>query len=451
MIITKKAIPRRDVLRGLGVSLALPLLDSMVPAFTSLGAAAKPVKRLGVVYVPNGVVMKNWSPATEGAFELTPTLQPLAPYKDRLLVLSGLNSKPPAIGLTGGNIGVHARAATRFLTDVPPKHTNNAEIHAGVSMDQMVARHTGQETQLSSLELALEGRDFAGSCDVGYSCAYSNTISWNSPTTPLPMEHNPRVVFERLFGDAGSTDASARLARVQKDRSLLDSVTEKANRLGSRIGATDRAKLGEYLEAVRDIERRIQRAEQQNGELPLVDQPSGIPAAFADHVKLMFDLQVLAYQSDLTRVITLMLGREISGRTFPEIGVHEAHHPTSHHNNDQTKLANLAKINAYHATLFSYYVNKLAATPDGDGTLLDNMLLIYGYGMADGNAHAPSNLPIVLLGGGAGTLKGGRHLRFPAETPLANLHLTLLDKLGYPIDEIGDSSGKADLDTLSGV
>jgi hypothetical protein len=451
MIITKKAIPRRTVLRGLGASLALPLLDSMVPAFGSLRAAAAPVRRLGVVYVPNGVVMKNWTPATEGAFEMPPTLEPLSPYKDRLLVLSGLNSKPPS-GLTGANIGVHARASTRFLTDVPPKHTNNAEIHAGVSMDQIYARRAAEQTQLASLELSLEGRDFAGSCDVGYSCAYSNTISWSSATTPLPMEHNPRVVFERLFGDAGSTEASARLARVQKDRSLLDSITEKANRLGQRVGAGDRAKLSEYLEAVRDIERRIQRAEQQSStELPLVDQPSGIPAAFADHVKLMFDLQVLAFQCDLTRVITLMLGREISGRTFPEIGVHEAHHPTSHHNNDQTKLANLAKINAYHATLFSYYVNKLAATPDGDGTLLDHLVLIYGYGMADGNAHAPTNLPILVLGGGAGTLKGGRHLRFPAETPLANLHLTLLDKLGVPIDKIGDSTGKVDVDTLSGV
>jgi len=450
MVITKMAIPRRTVLRGLGATLALPLLDSMVPAFASAQSAGAAVKRLGVVYVPNGVVMKNWTPAAEGALELSPTLEPLAPYKDRVLVLSGLNSKPPA-GLTGANIGVHARAATRFLTDVPPKHTNNAEIHAGVSMDQMFAKQAGQHTQLASLELALEGRDFAGSCDVGYSCAYSNTIAWSSPTTPLPMEHNPRVVFERLFGDGGSTDAEARLARIRKDRSLLDSVTEKANSLGRRVGAADRLKLNEYLEAIRDIERRIQRAEQQNSALPLVDQPAGIPAAFADHVKLMFDLQVLAYQCDLTRVITLMLGREISGRTFPEIGVHEAHHPTSHHNNDQVKLANLAKINAYHASLFSYYVAKLAATPDGDGSMLDHMLLMYGYGMADGNAHAPSNLPILVLGGGGGTLKGNRHLKFAAETPLANLHLTLLDKLGVPIDNIGDSNGKANLDTLSGV
>jgi hypothetical protein len=450
MIITKMSIPRRTVLRGLGASLALPLLDAMVPAFASAQNAATPVKRLGVVYVPNGVVMKNWTPATEGAFEMSPTLAPLAPYQDRVLVLSGLNSKPPA-GLTGANIGVHARAATRFLTDVPPKHTNNAEIHAGVSMDQMYAKVAGQHTQLASLELSLEGRDFAGSCDVGYSCAYSNTIAWSSPTTPLPMEHNPRVVFERLFGDGGSTEPGARLSRIRKDRSLLDSITDKANRLGRRVGTSDRAKLAEYLEAVRDIERRIARAEQQNAALPLVDQPDGIPTAFADHVKLMFDLQVLAYQTDLTRVITLMLGREISGRTFPEIGVHEAHHPTSHHNNDQVKLGNLAKINAYHASLFSYYVEKLAKTADGDGTLLDHLTLIYGYGMADGNAHAPSNLPILVLGGGSGTLKGGRHLRFPAETPLANLHLTLLDKLGVPIERIGDSNGKADLDTLSGV
>ena len=445
MIVTGKALSRRTVLRGIGASVALPLLDSMVPAFGALArAATTPVGRLGVVYVPNGVVMKNWTPAADGpAFEVPLTLQPLVPYRDRLLVLSGLSSTPPDDGLTGGNIGVHARASTRFLTDVPPRHVQNTEIHAGISMDQIAARELGQHTQLASLELALDGRDFAGSCDVGYSCVYNNTIAWRSDTTPLPMENNPRVVFERLFGSSGTTDPGERLARIEKNRSLLDSVTEKVAQLQKGIGARDRAKLNQYLDAIRDIERRIQNAEAQSAqEIPVVEQPAGIPAAFEDHATLMFDLQVLAYQCDLTRVITFMMGREISGRTFPQIGVHEAHHPVSHHNNDPVKLANLAKINAYHAKLFAYYVNKLHSTPDGDGSLLDHMILVYGYGMADGNAHAPSNLPMLLLGG-ARQFKGGRHLRYPTDTPLANLHLTLLDKLGVPtVEHIGDSTGR---------
>jgi hypothetical protein len=307
-------------------------------------------------------------------------------------------------------------------------------------MDQIAARELGQHTQLASLELALDGRDFAGSCDVGYSCVYNNTIAWRSDTTPLPMENNPRVVFERLFGNSGTTDTSERLARIQKNRSLLDSVTGKIAQLQQRIGPRDRAKLTEYLDAIRDVERRIKNAEEQSAQqIPVVDQPAGIPAAFEDHATLMFDLQVLAYQSDLTRVITFMMGREISGRTFPQIGVHEAHHPVSHHNNDPVKLENLAKINAYHAKLFAYYVNKLQSTPDGDGSLLDHMILMYGYGMADGNAHAPSNLPVLLLG----DLKGGRHLRYATDTPLANLHLAVLDRLGVPtVERIGDSTGR---------
>jgi hypothetical protein len=446
MSVTGKALSRRTILRGIGASVALPFLDSMIPAFSSTArAAARPVSRLGVVYVPNGVVMKNWTPTAEGAdFEVPLTLQPLAAHRERMLVLSGLSSTPPADGLSGGNIGVHARASTRFLTDVPPKHVQNAEIHAGISMDQIAARELGQHTQLASLELALDGRDFAGSCDVGYSCVYNNTIAWRSDTNPLPMENNPRVVFERLFGNSGTTDPAERLARVEKNRSLLDSVTEKVARLQTQIGPRDRAKLTEYLDAIRDVERRIQNAEVQGAqEIPVVEQPAGIPAAFEDHAMLMFDLQVLAYQCDLTRVMTFMLGREISGRTFPQIGVHEAHHPVSHHNNDPGKLANLAKINEYHARLFSYYVDKLQATPDGDGSLLDHMILMYGYGMADGNAHAPSNLPVVVLGGASGQLKGGRHVRYAADTPLANLHLALLDKLGVPtVERIGDSTGR---------
>jgi Protein of unknown function (DUF1552) len=444
MVITKMAIPRRTVLRGIGATLALPLLDSMVPAFASTQSAATPVKRLGVVYVPNGVVMKNWTPATEGAFELSPTLAPLAPYKDRLLVFSGLNSKPPA-GLTGANIGVHARAATRFLTDVPPKHTNNAEILAGVSMDQMYAKQAGQHTQLASLELALEGRDFAGSCDVGYSCAYSNTISWNSPTTPLPMEHNPRVVFERLFGDGGSTE-EARLARIRKDRSLLDSVTDKANSLGRRIGASDRAKLSEYLEAVRDIERRIQRAEQQNSTLPVVDQPAGIPAAFADHVKLMFDLQVLAFASDTTRVFAFKLGRDASNRVYPDSGVTTAFHSASHHQDREDRILQFAKINRYHVGMVPYFLKKLQDTPDGDSNLLQNSLVVYGSPMGNSNVHNHKRCPLFLAGHASGQLKGGLNLKAADGTPMANVMLSIAHKLGLDdVDTFGDSTGAFEL------
>jgi hypothetical protein len=307
-------------------------------------------------------------------------------------------------------------------------------------MDQYAAKELGQYTQLASLELALEGRDFTGSCDIGLSCAYTNTISWRSPTTPLPMENNPRVVFERLFGDSGTTNPAARLARIKTDRSILDSVTEKTADLGRRLGARDRGKLGEYLEAVRDIERRIQKAEEQSArELPVVDQPAGIPARYDDHAKLMFDIQVLAYQSDLTRIITFMMGRELSGRTYPEIGVFDAHHPTSHHQNDPAKIETVTQINTFHASLFAYYLEKLRSTPDGDGSLLDHMMIIYGAGMSDSNAHSLSTLPIMVAGGGAGQLKGGRHLKYSDDTPLANLHLTLLDKLGVHIEKIGNS------------
>ncbi len=444
MIVMKKALPRRTLLRGIGATLALPLLDSMVPAFAAADTAATPVKRLGVVYVPNGMTMKQWTPDAEGAgFEFTPLLKPLEPYRDRILVLSGLNSTPPPE--LSGAAGVHSRASTRFLTDVPPKRSDTSDVEAGVSVDQLVAKEFGRETQLASLELAIEGRDLAGSCDIGFSCAYTNTISWRGVKTPLPMENDPRVVFERMFGDSSSTDWAQRLlAQIAADRSILDSVTGRIAELRQRIGARDRDKLAEYLEAVRDIERRIQRAEEQSGQqLPLVQQPGGIPASFEDHVKLMFDLQVLAYQTDLTRVITFMFGRELSGRTFPELGVVESHHATSHHQNDATKLANLFKIKAFHSTLFAYYVEKLRSTPDGDGSLLDHLLIVYGAGMADSNQHATANLPLLLVGGGIGREPGGRHLKYPSGTPLANLHLTLLDRLGVPtVERIGDSTGR---------
>ena len=448
MIISKKAIPRRTVLRGMGAALALPLLDSMVPALSALQKTpARPLRRFGVIYVPNGMMMDRWTPAAEGpGFELKTIMEPLAPYRGRFSVLSGLSSKPPAAIPGGGN---HARASTRFLTDVPPKLTQNTELQAGISVDQIAARAIGRDTQLTSLELSLDGRDFAGSCDVGFSCAYTNTIAWRDEHTPLPMENNPRVLFERMFGDGGSTNPAGRKARFQEERSILDAVRDQAASLQRGLDGRDRAKVEQYLEATRDIERRIQRAEAQTREdLPRVDQPPGIPASFEEHAKLMFDLQVLAYQTDLTRVITFMIGRELSGRPYPEIGVNDGHHPTSHHQNDPEKLAKLAKINTLHTTLFAYYLQKLASTPDGDGSLLDHLLLMYGAGMSDSQLHAYSNLPLLLAGGG---VKGGRHVKYPADTPLANLHLTVLDRLGVPVESIGDSTQPLDGETLFGV
>jgi hypothetical protein len=448
MMISKKAIPRRTVLRGIGATLALPLLDGMVPALTALGkTAAKPINRFGVVYVPNGMIMPNWTPAAEGAaFELTPTLGPLAPFREQLLVVSGLNCIPTP-GRPGG---AHAKATTRFLTDVSPP-TSETKLDAGISLDQIVAAELGKFTQLASLELAIESGDTAGACDQGFACAYTNTISWRSANTPLPTQNNPRAVFERLFGDSGSTDRNVRLARMQHERSVLDSVTQEVAHLRRALGQGDGAKLTEYLEAIRDVERRIQMAEAQSGqELPVIEHPGGIPATFDDHVRLMFDLEVLAYQCDLTRVITFMMGREFSGVTYPQIGVPDAHHPISHHQNEAEKVAKVAKINAYHVGLFAYLLDKLRSTPDGDGSLLDHMTMMYGAGMADSNAHSPLNIPLVLAGGGAGHLKGGRHIRYQ-DMPLANLHLTLLDKFGVQWDRIGDSTGRLDDRQLTGV
>jgi len=441
MIITKMSVPRRTFLRGMGATLALPLLDAMVPALHAVAkSAAAPVRRLGVIYVPNGMAMQHWTPTTEGsAFDLPPVLQPLAPFRERLLIVSGLN------GPAGG--GTHTGASTRFLTGVRAETDGTA----AVSMDQMVARELGQQTQLASLELALDGRDNSGTCEGKYICAFTNTISWRSRATPLPMENNPRVVFERLFGDSGSTDQKQRLRALRTDRSILDSVSETVAGLQQKLGPGDRRKIQEYLEAVRDLERRIQKAEEQSGkELTPVDQPAGVPATFEEHAKLMFDLQVLAYQCDLTRVITFMMGREFSGRTYPEIGVPEAHHPLSHHQNDPTKIASLAKVNTYHTTLLNYYLDKLNATADGEGSLLDHLTLMYGAGMSDSNAHDYHRLPVLLVGGAAGQLKGGRHLKY-ADGTWANLLVTVMNKVGVRVDRIGDSTGSLDVEALSGI
>jgi len=433
MIITKKAISRRAMLRGTGAALALPLLDSMVPAL----AQVKSNKRLGIVYVPNGMRMDHWTPGTAGSgFELPSILKPMEPYRKQIKILSGL------VGADGE--GPHARASTRYLTGVASKRDNGSNLQASISMDQIAGRLLGRETQLATLELAIDGRDFAGSCDEGFSCAYTNTISWANETTPLPMENNPRAVFERLFGDSGSTDPKVRQARLTKDASLLDSVTERASELSRQIGAADQSKLNQYLEAVRDVERRIQMAESQSDrELPVVDQPAGIPDTFREHAKLMFDMMALAYETDMTRVATFMMGREITGRTYAEIDVPDAHHPISHHQRDPIKLEKLLKINQYHMTFFAEFLERLRSTPDIDGSLLDNSMIVYGAGMADSNSHYSRDLPVLLAGGAAGGAgQGGRHSRYPENTPLTNLHLTLLDELGVGVESLGDSTGR---------
>ncbi len=446
MFVSRKAIPRRTVLRSMGAMLALPLLDSMVPALSALAqTAAKPVNRFGVMYVPNGMIMKNYLPLIEGTgFELTPTLSALAPFRNDILVLSGLECIPTP-GRPGG---AHAKASTRFLTNVSPP-LSETWLDAGISMDQMLAQQTGKATQLASLELAIESSETAGACDTGFACPYTNTISWKTANTPLPTQNNPRVIFERLFGDSESTDPKVRLARLRGQRSILDSVSEEVAHLQGALPQSDRTKLTEYLDAIRNVEQRIQIAEEQSDqELPLVAHPPGIPGNWEDHVRLMFDLQVLAYQCDLTRVITLMVGHEHSGMTFPQIGVPDAHHPISHHQQEPEKVAKVAKINAYHVKMFTYLLEKLRATPDGDGTLLDHVTLMYGAGMADSNSHSPIDIPMILAGGGAGHLKGGRHIRFK-NTPLANLHLTLLDQFGVQVERIGDSTGRVDPKILS--
>jgi hypothetical protein len=448
MMIFKKAIPRRTMLRGVGASIALPLLDGMIPAFAApADVAAKTPARFSVVYIPNGVILENWTPAEEGAaYKLTPILEPLAAFRDRFVVLSGLSNNGPS-RLVGKDPGGHPTASGTYLTGVYPKNNTGSELHVATSMDQIVAKEFGKHTQLASLELALDSNDFAGGCGL-VSCIYSTTIAWRTPTTPLPMENNPRAVFERIFGDSSSTDPAVRLSQIRKERSILDSVTERLSGLLTGMSPSDRVKTTEWLDAVRDIERRIQLAEEQGSkELPRVDRPAGVPVSFDAHAKLMFDLQVLAYQADMTRVITFMIGREETPRTYAEIGIADPHHPMTHHSGNTEKIAKVQRINTYHAQLFAYYLEKLRSTPDGDGSLLDHMMVLYGSGLGDGNVHAHDNLPTLLVDGGVGHTKGGRHLLYPVEKqiPLSNLHLTILDKLGIPVESFGDSNGELQL------
>jgi hypothetical protein len=443
--LTTKPMPRRTVLRGLGATMALPLLEAMLPAFAPRArAAGQAAHRFLTFYVPNGMAMEYWLPKGEGtAFELSPIMEPLAPFRNQMIVLSGVKANWNYI---------HAGASGSFLTGTMRGGRNEVEIIADVSMDQLLARQFAKQTQVASLELAMDAPANAGACTGNLSCVYTHTLSWRSPTQPLPMEYNPRAVFEKLFGDTGSTERSARAARLRQHKSILDSVTAKLARLKSDLGPQDRTKIDEYAESIRDVERRIQRAEEQRDlELPEMEQPQGVPPLFEDHLALMLDLQLLAFQSDLTRVISFMISKEQSARPYPQIGVPEAHHPLSHHGNVPEIIAQMSKINTYHTQLFSQYLAKLRATPDGDGSLLDHMTILYGSGISNSNQHSGDNLPLLLVGGGAGTLKGGRHLAYADEPTLANLLVTLMDKLGVPVERLGGSTGRLPIDPLGGV
>jgi len=437
--LTNKSLSRRTMLRGIGASLALPFLEAMVP---SAHAAAKPVRRFLTFYVPNGMAMEYWLPKGEGAsFELSPILEPLAPFKNQMLVLSGLHASWNYI---------HAGASGSFLTGTPRGGRSEIEIFADVSIDQLLARHFSSETQVASLELAMDAPANAGACTGNLSCVYTHTLSWRSPRQALPVEYNPRAVFERLFGDTGKTDWPAREARMLQHKSILDSVNDKLASLKRELGPQDQSKVNEYTDAIRDVERRIQRAEEQRDvSLPSMDAPQGVPPVFEDHLSLMLDLQLLAFQADLTRVISFMIGKEQSARPYPQIGVPEAHHPLSHHDNVPSIIEHMSKINRYHVELFSKYVAKLRATQDGDGSLLDHMMILYGAGISNSQRHAGDNLPIMLVGGGTGTLRGGRHVVYKEKPSMANLLVTIMDKMGFPVEKVGGSDGKLSLDSLS--
>ncbi len=438
MIIQKKAIARRSLLRGIGAGLALPLLDAMVPAMTALAATpAAPVRRLGFVYIPMGATIAQWTPPELGRItRLSPTLNSLTPYLDQLTVISNLELK------NAYSPGNHATANCSFLSAAKAKLTEGTDYELATTVDQIAAQHIGKDSPLPSMELAMDLLTTIGNCDNGYSCVYQNNLSWSSPTTPLPAEAHPRLIFERLFGDGGS--AAERRAEMRKNSSILDWVSADIARLQGQLGPGDRSKVNEYLESVREVERRIQKAEKQtkDGEMPDLDRPIGVPASYAEHAKLMFDLQVLAMQGDVTRVISFQLAREASTRVYPEAGVTDPHHPLTHHSGDPEKMARVAKINAYHVSLFAYFLGKLKATKEGNGSLLDNSLLLCGSGMGNPDVHDHVNLPIVVAGGAAGNLKGGRHIKYDQPTPLANLHLTLLDKVGVHLDAFADSQGK---------
>jgi hypothetical protein len=438
MFITKKSLPRRTFLRGVGATLALPLLDSMIPARTLLAqTAAKPLPRLGFVYVPHGAIMDKWTPPTVGAgFEYTPILKPLEPFRDYINVVSGLGHK------AADTTAVHSLSPTTWLSGVRPKATQGVDAFAGITADQIAAQMIGQDNPLPSMELATEDHSgLIGSCDRDYGCIYMNTLSWRTPETPLPMEINPRKVFERMFGQGGSP--TERLARIQEDRSILDAITKEAAALQLQLGASDRQTMNQYLENVREIERRIQRAEKSQGEadLQLPARPAGVPFDFEEHVALMYELMALAYQANITRVITFMVSREVSNRTYTQVGVTDGHHAISHHQNRAEKMSKNVLIQTFNVNQFKGFLDKLKAMPDGDGSLLDHTLLLYGSNMSNSNAHDHYPLPNLVVGGAAGQMKGGRHLKYADHTPMTNLLVTMLGKVGVKQETLGDSTG----------
>ena len=446
MVIFKQSIPRRTFLRGVGATLALPMLDAMTPAFSA--ATTRPI-RIAFMQTPNGIFNLNgeWTPRSVGTnWELTRTLEPLAAFKDRMVVISGLDNQQAA-GLTGEVGGDHPRACTAWLTGTHAKMTSGADLRAGISADQIAAKEFGKYTQLASLEVGLEASEVVGACESAYGCAYYNTISWRNENTPLPMENRPRAIFERLFGDAG-TDPKVRSAFRQEDRSILDAISAEVKQLRIKVGGTDRDKIDQYLEAVRDVERRIQLAERQGEQDVTIASPIGVPEVFSDYFKLMADLMVLAWQTDMTRVITFQMGHEMSGRAYPELGFGDAHHPCTHHQGDKEKQEKTTKINGLHTTMLSYYLGRLRATSDGDGSLLDHSMILYGAGLSDANLHLYTDLSLLLVAGGVAGIKGGHHVRYPNRTPMANLLLTMLDKASVPhVESLGDGTGRLELPT----
>ncbi|MEM7014895.1 MAG: DUF1552 domain-containing protein [Verrucomicrobiota bacterium] len=439
MILTKKALSRRSLLRGSGVALALPLLDAMIPAATALAKTpAKPVRRLGYVFMPMGADMSRWTPQGDQlGDDLPPILRSLAPVKDKVSVITNME-------LANAYPGSHATSNSAFLSCARAKVTESTDYYLGTTADQIAAQHIGGETQLPSLEVAMDLLKVVGQCDNGYACVYQNNLSWSSPTTPLPAEAHPRIVFEMLFGEGGNR--AERQAALKRRASLLDSVREEMQSLQRELGPADRTRVAEYLDSVREVERRIQAAEAQASdiEFPDMDRPLGVPAAFADHARLMFDLQLLALQTDVTRVTSFQLARETSNRTYPEIGVPDPHHPLSHHGNNPDKIERMSKINEFHVSLFAEFLQKLEKTTDGAGSLLDHSLFLYGSGIGNPNVHDHTNLPTLVAGGAAGKMRGGRHIQYDQPTPLANLHLSLLNKVGVPLDKFADSTGSVD-------
>jgi hypothetical protein len=446
MIVTRKTLSRRTILRGLGAAIALPVLDAMTPAFAASSITSVTPRRMAYMYVPNGIIMDQFTPAAAGAdFQLTRLLEPLAAWREDITILSGLTLNGGRA--LGDGAGDHARAASSFLTSAHPVKTAGADIKVGVSVDQVAAQAVGGQTKFPSLELTCEDGRLVGNCDSGYSCAYSNSISWRTPASPNPAEINPRAVFERLFGE-GEVDPASRAKRALYNKSILDFVSDDTRRLEGNLGSTDRRKLDEYLFAVREIEQRIQKAEKDSANLPTpnMERPAGVPVDFAEHARLMFDLMVAAFQTDMTRIATFMIGREGSGRAYREIGISDSHHPLTHHRNNPEMVEKVTQINKYHMEQFGYFLGKMKSIKEGDGTLLDHSMLVYGSGLSDGNRHQHDHLPVVLAGRGSGTIKPGRHVIYPAETPMANLYVAMLDRMNVKRESFGDS--KAELDQL---